>query len=1026
MAINLFALFPLKSGSPSAPWPYGEPQDITNPGDGTGTPWEVSIGKDIMGLQQALLKRTAIVPTGTPETADVSQYLQAMDQLFSSSLATTVLVLASTAAVAGWRTFGHTAATDGGGGLWAGTGTTTPGKAGTAEYALGFIYDADGRQFEIVPGEINPRQFGAKGDGVTDDAVAVQAAFTLQAARGGGVVRFTPGTYLIDSQLTVGDRVSLLGTDASNTTISFAGATGSFPDSVCIRGEGSAAALPDLTTDIAPGDQEYEFVGVHSLSVDDLIIVNDPRANSYADVDTLFEAGEFIVVARELSVTQIIAQTPAFATTNPGVNTTVDTYDAAEVDMLVVTPIRVALRDLTIIGISDVSVLPVIDLDYARSCTFERIRVSGSQNALIQIVHGYDLTFSNVDMRNSSLGGTDNNGIRLGSCQLVYLNEVRGGGSFSMLSAGLVTAVVSIPTRLVFISNCYAPQQGDAEGAIRFQTNTEYVAIANSTMAGLLIGGDHYRVVGCEIEGQPAAAPGPFNVGWAVAMSGMTGFDVQISACRIAARANVHTNIGLIQWDEATSVLYRPATLVISDTTIDMAGFTGRPMRLFAVDLAVQSSVQLRGVHMTGSGVEADRVQIQIDPSCGWTRLDFHNCRFELLEFRIEGAEHANFVGCEVLDSPGNGIFVAPADAAPFSVRHLEFRSCQILRSWDAGVVVFDTDVEVIVVGTTSLNNNVDPVQSSDKSSFVFTPGAGTTSLVLHGNLFGDDQAVPTQSFAYKYNGVDDVVDSRTTVLGNLAVSRSASVGETLGMVWEEVADEMFCTGTLGLKNADPGAAPSGAADLAIGTGTGSRGIYIKSSTSGDSTLAMGDTGLATQFELVGEHNASPKVLRASVAGANVTAIESTGVHPYVADTKSIGREVKRWDQIYGGKLHGTRLLLDYGAVVAPGDVTLNSGWGTSPSVTAATTGRDSACKIVILTGTGSPGGDPTFDYVYTSGAEGAVIPMAYAQNGPSSNDADWDVQSISSTTVGIRFRGTPTVSATYSLMLFLVWPDHA
>jgi polygalacturonase len=43
---------------------------------------------------------------------------------------------------------------------------------------------------------VNVRDFGAKGDGVTDDTQALQVAID-HAARFGGIVVFPPGTYVI-------------------------------------------------------------------------------------------------------------------------------------------------------------------------------------------------------------------------------------------------------------------------------------------------------------------------------------------------------------------------------------------------------------------------------------------------------------------------------------------------------------------------------------------------------------------------------------------------------------------------------------------------------------------------------------------------------------------------------------------------------------------------------------------------------------------------------------------------------------
>ncbi|PRX28216.1 pectate lyase-like protein [Paraburkholderia sp. BL18I3N2] len=48
---------------------------------------------------------------------------------------------------------------------------------------------------ELNDADINPKRFGAKGDGRTDDSVAIQSAIDLLEARGGGVVRFPAGRY---------------------------------------------------------------------------------------------------------------------------------------------------------------------------------------------------------------------------------------------------------------------------------------------------------------------------------------------------------------------------------------------------------------------------------------------------------------------------------------------------------------------------------------------------------------------------------------------------------------------------------------------------------------------------------------------------------------------------------------------------------------------------------------------------------------------------------------------------------------
>jgi hypothetical protein len=64
---------------------------------------------------------------------------------------------------------------------------------------------------------INVKSFGATGNGVTDDTVAIQSAIN-SAGTAGGIMFFPPGTYLY-SALTVNADVSLLGSGAGASTL---------------------------------------------------------------------------------------------------------------------------------------------------------------------------------------------------------------------------------------------------------------------------------------------------------------------------------------------------------------------------------------------------------------------------------------------------------------------------------------------------------------------------------------------------------------------------------------------------------------------------------------------------------------------------------------------------------------------------------------------------------------------------------------------------------------------------------------
>ncbi|MBD2865580.1 glycosyl hydrolase family 28-related protein [Paenibacillus oceani] len=72
---------------------------------------------------------------------------------------------------------------------------------------------------------LNVKSFGAKGDGVTDDGTAIQAAIDACTAAGGGVVYAPPGTYLIggDQYINVKANVILHGAGSATKFISGTG-----------------------------------------------------------------------------------------------------------------------------------------------------------------------------------------------------------------------------------------------------------------------------------------------------------------------------------------------------------------------------------------------------------------------------------------------------------------------------------------------------------------------------------------------------------------------------------------------------------------------------------------------------------------------------------------------------------------------------------------------------------------------------------------------------------------------------------
>jgi hypothetical protein len=77
MAIDYGVAYPAQTDTDAA-YPQGKAKNVSVPGAGDGTPWTADVVNDIWGFLQALIKSVGATPSGSPDTANVSQYLQSL------------------------------------------------------------------------------------------------------------------------------------------------------------------------------------------------------------------------------------------------------------------------------------------------------------------------------------------------------------------------------------------------------------------------------------------------------------------------------------------------------------------------------------------------------------------------------------------------------------------------------------------------------------------------------------------------------------------------------------------------------------------------------------------------------------------------------------------------------------------------------------------------------------------------------------------------------------------------------------
>ena len=195
MAISIKDRYPSKVDTTDAAYPQGKARNVTVTLDGTGTPFEKDLVNDIMGLQQAIYKEAGITPSGTPDTADVSQQLDGLKKIVgiddlskTYTFATVAAFKASTIAFPVGKVV-HLKDRDADFTVIAGTGTAT---------GNGIISSTTVSQsITLVTNRKDPKSWGATSDGVDSSSAINEALASESMIHGKGLL------YSVASSLTV-------------------------------------------------------------------------------------------------------------------------------------------------------------------------------------------------------------------------------------------------------------------------------------------------------------------------------------------------------------------------------------------------------------------------------------------------------------------------------------------------------------------------------------------------------------------------------------------------------------------------------------------------------------------------------------------------------------------------------------------------------------------------------------------------------------------------------------------------------
>jgi parallel beta-helix repeat protein len=332
---------------------------------------------------------------------------------------------------------------------------------------------------------VDIKSFGAKGDGVTDDTAAINAAI----ASGAPALYISPGTYKITSTITVNRDIALIGAGPSSVfDVSL------FPaETEAFLFQGAGATLIEANaTAILAGQRRYTFSSAnHGLQVGDLVAIWDDTPYSYSSYRPYYYKGEYMTV---------FAVTGALVTFSDGFY---DDYGATTSKFYKVSTVSVVLKDFSIVGAGNPSAFYGAFIDYGRDCVIDNVNFNLDRSyAGLALVHSYNVSVSNSTsvLNRFASGYTDSYPFLIANSQAVRLSNSEAAGRWHAVAVGGFDNVVNIVNREIIVNGCTL-SSFDGIFAGDFHGNTEHSTYANCVVkgSGFLLGGDYNSFINNKI-----------------------------------------------------------------------------------------------------------------------------------------------------------------------------------------------------------------------------------------------------------------------------------------------------------------------------------------------------------------------------------------------------------------------------------------------------------------------------------------------------------------------------------------------
>lgn len=360
---------------------------------------------------------------GTTTVKLTPAQLQAQFGLFTSSAGTrAAAVSASVDSSIQWlQTEGYAAIGDGGGGLYK--------KVVSAPAHSGYFQSTDGAYWELQGPVVTLENFGAKGDGTTDDTTAVINAFSSHIVIGAKLLGRSGKTYKI---VGAGPAMAFEGVNFDGQDCAFDLRTGPVSGYVFTFSQQATHRTTTISANAAIGDDSITLASVASIVAGDWLefaVTLASTSNTYGFV---------------APVTAIVGSVVSIATSVPiAINSATDGNSVNAV-----LPSRGTFRNAKFIGTSIANSATAIIFNYCAG-TVENLRFLDCRGDLsngggIFINFCFDLSVRNISLQNSGTAGKADFTAISSNCNYTGINSDRAYGFGLQWAQGCFNNVTNV------------------------------------------------------------------------------------------------------------------------------------------------------------------------------------------------------------------------------------------------------------------------------------------------------------------------------------------------------------------------------------------------------------------------------------------------------------------------------------------------------------------------------------------------------------------------------------------------------